>query len=128
MTRLLKTLLLLLAVPGCASLGSGEPPAEIAGIYSGMVDIGTDEVRGTLVLEQRGRRLEGSLEMPGVAAAGRGEIEGAGFVLELDYGDDCEGVITLSGRSADGQQLIGSLQAEDCTGRIAGSFTFRRGS
>ena len=123
--RILTTLWVVATGSACSSFTPREAPDAVAGSYTGTLDIGTDRLQGRLHLEQRGHRLTGQLSASGVDARGSGEIEGAGFVLRLDYRTECRGTLTLSGRSTENGHLVGSVRAEDCTGRVTGSFTFR---
>ncbi len=99
----------------------------MAGVYTGTVDVGEDRFAAELTVQQRGHRLEGELASRALRASGSGEIEGEGFRLELGYGDECRGVLVLSGRQTSDGRLIGSALARDCTGRASGSFTFDPG-
>jgi hypothetical protein len=149
MARLSRARALLYAAPvlaallnGCTTVGSGSSaPGErqaapelrypdVSGEWSGFLSVEGQTLDGTLRIDQTGPALTIDLEAPGfdLTASGQGSVDPDGAVVaDLAYETQCPGVALLRGqRASDGLVLEGSLSAEDCTGRIVGSFSFKR--
>lgn len=136
------TLLLVLAT-ACTTVGSGgsgsgadtprpEPVRypDVSGAWEGFVSLEGQGLDGTLQIEQNGSALVAVFVAPAMElrAQGGGSISSTGeLTLALEYNLQCPGTATLHGqRSDDGLVVDGNIRAEDCTGSIGGSFTFRR--
>lgn len=118
---------------GCASPGSQTNPGPIsprvAGVYDGQLDLGGTVISGMLEMIQDGSQLEVTFSAPefGISASGEGFVDSDGIHLRLDYDVQCPGEARLDGTFAAEDGLFSGLAtASDCTGNVAGSFSFRR--
>ncbi len=122
-------LTLVTVVSACASVGGRSFPSA-AGEYEGSISFQGQSVPGTLEIEQAGSKLNAVFRAPsfGLRAEGQGSIDSDGNVeMRLQYDLQCPGVATLTGElDKDGQGISGRLDAGDCTGEIAGTFSFTR--
>ena len=119
----------LVLTAGCSLIGSPQPPAaDLSGQYEGVVRLEGDEIPSELTIAQNDGRIEATLDTDvGITARGEGRLEGTVLRLELDYGSECPGEIELAGQALEGGAgLAGTVEAEDCTGPAAGSFSFSR--
>ncbi len=137
---------LVFLVGGCTTVGGVastdapqalEPPVEevaevpvVAGSWSGFLSIEGSNLDATLEVEQSGSEVTLVLEAPDLrlTATGGGRIA-ADRKIEFDarYETQCPGVARLRGvLEADGLQMSGPLEVEDCTGGAAGAFLFNR--
>jgi hypothetical protein len=119
----------LLAAGGCSLISRAPAPAtDLSGRYEGVLRLEGDDIDGGLTIEQDGGRVNATLATEvGIAAEGRGTLEGTVLRIELDYGAECEGTLKLAGQALEGgTRLAGTVEAEDCTGPATGSFSFSR--
>lgn len=112
--------------------GSPRRPASDfpAGVYQGALDMEGGEIPAALELIPRGRRdLRGILQaVSGLVAEGTGRRAGKSFHLELVYGGECPGRMTLDGEwSPESDSVLGVVRAIDCTGAAEGTFRFSAG-
>jgi len=132
---LLGTVLLLLA--GCQMIGgSGSGPygPEAPGaessqgvVYQGFLEMDGGKVLAALEIIQEGRRnVRGALQASsGLMAEGEGQLRGETLSLELAYGGDCPGRMSLEGEwDQDEGSYEGTVEASDCTGKSQGAFRF----
>lgn len=121
--------ILVTLVSACASMGSPSFPSA-AGDYEGSISFQGQSIPGTLEIQQAGSELQAVFRAPsfGLTAEGAGSIDSDGnIVMRLQYDLQCPGVAELTGVFQDGgQRLSGRLDAGDCTGEIAGTFSFTR--
>ena len=130
---------LAILVAGCSgiSLEEEEAPApapaasvQLAGSWSGSLEVEGQRIPGTLVLRQTADRLEATFSASalGDETTGAGEIgEGGTLRIELRYRTQCPGTIELTGAILDqASRIAGTLTATDCTGPATGAFTFSR--
>ena len=117
----------LLAAGGCSFISRAPAPAtDLSGQYEGVLRLEGDDIDGRLTINQDGGRVNAMLSTEvGIAAEGRGTLEGTVLRIELDYGSECEGTLKLAGQAIQGgTRLAGTVEAEDCTGPATGSFSF----
>ena len=148
--RFVLTLSAAILLAGCQLVGvareSTEPPPpreappEPAPEPEIAVPLPEGEFRGELLVEgdrmpahlalrrQTGSTFHGILEGPvEFRAEGPGTATGPELRLELSYGGDCPGTMTLEGSwDPDAGVLSGIVRASDCTGRGQGTFRFQR--
>lgn len=135
---------LAVVVGGCTTVGRGpassapgdpqpqpeRPVPDVSGEWRGFLSVEDQTLDGTLEIDQTGRVLIIRFDAPGfgLTASGEGSMDANGALsATLAYETQCPGVARLEGqRASDGLVLEGSLSAEDCTGRITGSFAFKR--
>ena len=131
----LASLLLLVALgSGCSAISFGGPPAppppQLAGGWTGFLEVEGQEILGTLTVNQEGRDLGVTFVSTGLigSARGAGKIEDdGGITIKLEYATQCRGEMVLSGAVGDPPtRLQGTLSATDCTGNARGGFTFSR--
>ena len=126
--RLPIVLVLAVGLTGCFLTGASLP--SVSGDFVGQIAIQGQAVSGTLRVDQEAEALTATFEAPsfGLVAEGSGTVSGDGTIaLSLEYDLQCPGVARLSGDvSADGRRLEGRIEAEDCTGPVAGTFEFSR--
>jgi len=124
--------LLAALTPGCSAIrfGGGPPSAQLAGGWTGYLEVEGQQILGTLTVNQKGKDLGVTFASNGLIpqASGSGRIEDGGRVtMELKYGTQCSGEMELAGEVVDQEtRLQGSLSASDCTGNARGGFTFSR--
>jgi hypothetical protein len=116
----------------CSAIGFGGPPAtpppQLAGGWTGYIEVEGQQILGTLQVSQDDRDLGATFASTGLIgqARGQGKIEKDGTVtMELAYKTQCDGKMVLAG-SADPARLQGTVSATDCTGTARGGFTFTR--
>lgn len=132
------------ALAGCTRVGSPLPPmpepvdpeAEGGGDippyqeFGGRVWLGGEEYDLVLeVVRTAPGRVFATLRVDELSMRARGEGTATPerISLELQYGDQCQGVLRLEARLADGGYSgEGTLEAADCTGREAGPVTLLR--
>ncbi len=122
--------LFLLFAGGCSLVGSGsEPPAaDLTGMYSGVLRMEGDDLPSTLIVSQDDGDIEATLSSNvGLNAEGEGRLSGTVLRIEMDYGTECSGSLTLAGQILDeGARLVGTVDSQDCTGSAQGSFSLSR--
>ncbi|RMH22892.1 MAG: hypothetical protein D6701_00895 [Gemmatimonadetes bacterium] len=124
-----------LTAAACASGGSGggEPAApavlNVAGVYEGAMNVEGTTIPGTLELVQTGTSIAATFSAPdfGITAEGGGTLTDTLLQLDLSYNFQCPGQATLTGQVApETMRYAGELLASDCTGDVAGDFSFTR--
>ena len=123
-----------LLASGCSAIRLGgpppAPPAQLAGRWSGFLEVEGQQILGTLIVTQKGRDLGVTFTSNGLieSASGNGKVGGDGAVrMELEYTTQCAGQIVLAGGTvAANARLEGTVSATDCTGNARGGFTFSR--
>ena len=129
---LLVTVLLLLA--GCQMIGGSGSGTEATGaearhgvVYQGFLEMDGGKVPAALEILREGRRgVRGALQASsGLMAEGEGRLRGETLRLDLVYGGDCPGRMSLEGEwNQDSQTYEGVVDASDCTGSSQGAFRF----
>jgi hypothetical protein len=133
----------LVLLPGCQVVGGSRssqdsdresprrPAGDFpAGVYQGALKMEGGEIPAALELIPSGRRdLRGLLQAEsGLMAEGAGRRAGKSFHLELVYGGECPGRMTLDGEWApETESVLGVVWAIDCTGAAEGTFRFSAG-
>jgi hypothetical protein len=120
-----------LVVSGCQLIGGSEPPPPTLGTVQGVVYQGSlfldggDMPAGLEIIRNRGR-VRGALQTSsGLIADGQGRSRGNTLTLDLSYGGECPGTISLDGDwDEDGKTYEGAVTAVDCTGKGTGTFKF----
>jgi hypothetical protein len=110
-------------------VGSAEPPAaDLSGSYSGVLRLEGDDIESDFTIEQEDGRIHASLSTDvGLTAEGSGRLEGTVLRVRLGYDSSCAGTLELAGQAIDGgARLAGTVEAEDCTGAVTGSFSLAR--
>lgn len=127
--RSFATLAAAVLVAACASTPEPSFP-DVAGEWSGGVDVEGQSVPGTLVVTQEQGALTVTFGAPafGLTAEGAGTISPEGeIVINLTYNMQCPGQARMTGDlTSEGAVMSGTLEAGDCTGSITGLFQFRR--
>jgi hypothetical protein len=132
----LAALLLSTTLAACASVVGGAPrdtgPSfrDVAGSWSGTIEVDGQALAATVEVEQNGPDLAVTVRIPDIELVSRGE----GSVLPdgttrfgFEYNVQCPGRSELVGEiSSDGTTLGGTLVATDCTGDLRGTFSFSR--
>jgi hypothetical protein len=126
-------LLLALVSTACSAIRFGGPPAppppQLAGGWTGYIEVEGQQILGTLQVSQEDRDLGATFLSTGLIAEarGQGKIAKDGTVtMELGYRTQCDGKMVLAGTAADPSRLQGTVSATDCTGTARGGFTFTR--
>jgi hypothetical protein len=104
-----------------------EPELRQGVVYQGIIEIGGGNLPAALEIIQEGRRdVRGALQTAsGLLAEGEGRLRGNRLELELVYGGDCPGQMSLDGEwDQESQTYRGTMQASDCTGKGEGTFLF----
>lgn len=111
--------------PGPAATGASSSVPD--GVYQGFIKLEGGRTNAALQVTESGRTsVDGVLQLSSDwVAEGEGTRRGPDLRLELRYGGDCPGTLTLSGRwDAALQTLTGEVHASDCTGTAQGVFSF----
>jgi hypothetical protein len=119
----------LLLLTACASAPSEPPIAQVAGNYSGSINIQGQTLFGNLNLTQEGAAVTAQFSLPDIALSARGEgtATESGVRLEVPYTLMCPGTAVFNGSlEEDGRTLSGNLTATDCDGSSNGTFRFIR--
>ncbi len=124
---------MLLFLASCASAPVALPPVPqvptLAGTYSGTLTVDGQALAGTLVIEGQGANHTFTFTFPevGLVANGTGGPTESGFRADVPYSMTCPGNAVFTGRIEDeGQRLVGTFEANDCTGTMRGNFNFTR--
>ena len=113
--------------PGPPAPEAEEPVFRRGVVYQGIIEIGGGNLPAALEIVQEGRRdVRGALQtVSGLLAEGEGRLRGDRLELELVYGGDCPGQMSLDGEwDQESGTYSGTMQASDCTGRGEGTFLF----
>lgn len=122
---------------GCQIIGGGSPggagedawgfkPPEGV-VYQGFLEMEGGRVPAALELVREGRRgVRGALQAAsGLRADGEGNLRGRTLSIDLTYGGDCPGRMSLEGDwDQEEQTYEGVVEASDCTGNSRGTFQF----
>jgi len=114
-------------VPSPPAPEAEEPEVRRGVVYQGIIEIGGGSLPAALEIVQEGRRdVRGALQtVSGLLAEGEGRLRGNRLELELVYGGDCPGQMSLDGEWDQESQIYrGTMQASDCTGNGEGTFLF----
>ena len=129
----------LVLLSGCTMVGrGGSPPPDGAAVverevleagavrrvYGGSVTFSGDRIALTLEFVDASGEVSARLSIPSLEldAGGAGEIMGDEISLELAYGGECPGRLTLYGSfREERRRLEGRLTARDCTGEESGA-------
>jgi hypothetical protein len=102
----------------------------VAGSYAGSVVVEGQGIDGVLEVQQEGADLTVVFDAPafGLTAEGRGTLAEDGTArIFLDYDLQCPGRAEMVGQFSDeGTDFSGNIMAADCTGEMAGTFSFAR--
>jgi hypothetical protein len=126
--RLLLTAPLLIA--GCQVIGGSGSTESGSGqgvVYQGFIEIDGGSLPAALEIIREGRRgIRGALQATsGIMAEGEGRLRGQTLSLELVYGGNCPGRMSLEGEwDQDSRTYEGVVEASDCTGKGGGTFRF----
>jgi hypothetical protein len=130
----LLALLTLLVTQACDGGNEGTSPSEtssLTGTYVGDYTVSAEPgtvYRAGLTLLQTGQNLRGQLTTDGLRTALVSlTINGPTVTGDLEYTDDCVGSAELTASiQADGDRIVGSYSATDCSGEYAGTFDLVR--
>ena len=115
-----------------AQLPEAERPEAVAREFGGQFSVQGSTFPVVLSLVIRGEEVEEALlTVPELSMEARGEgyLREDRLVLELEYGDECEGDVRIAGDVASGGYVFeGTLTARDCTGAEEGALLLRRRS
>jgi len=116
--------------PNPAAAGPGPSQQESLEHFSGTLVIEGRSHRAALDLtERRGDASSARLELPalGLLATGQGSADQDRISFRLTYAGECAGSARLDARRQDeGTTLVGTVEAEDCTGRVVGQLRLAR--
>lgn len=118
-----------LLVAGCASAPAEPPLPDLAGTWSGSINIQGQTLFGNMTVVQEGPALELRFSLPDIAltASGEGSATETGFRGEVPYTLNCPGVAVFTGSLDDEQTVLtGRVEATDCDGTANGTFRFTR--
>jgi len=125
----LLTCALVLLLSGCQAIGGSSPfltSGEGGGpVYQGVLSLEGSDVAAALEITPTGRRrVRAALQADsGLVADGVGSVRGSALTIELEYGGDCPGRMTLEGDwDEPAGTYRGTVVAQDCTGRGEGTF------
>jgi hypothetical protein len=96
-------------------------------VYQGFLEMDGGKVLAALEIIREGRQnVRGALQASsGLMAEGEGRLRGTTLSLDLVYGGDCPGRMSLEGEwDQDSQTYEGVVEASDCTGKGQGAFRF----
>jgi hypothetical protein len=119
----------LLLVAACASAPSEPPVAQVAGSYSGSINVQGQTLFGNMNLTQEGAAVTVQFSLPDIAlsANGEGTATASGMRMEVPYTIMCPGTAVFNGSlEEDGRTLSGTVTATDCDGTTNGTFRFQR--
>jgi len=124
-----------LLASGCQLIGGSEPPpppspGTVQGVvYQGFLILDGGEMPAGLEIIRNGGQVRAALQTTsGLIADGLGRKRGNTLTLDLTYGGDCPGSISLEGEwDEDIQTYAGTAAASDCTGKASGTFRFSGG-
>lgn len=134
--RRFAALVLLVTLAGCSRVGGGASAdvgpsfPQVAGVWSGSINVDGDALPSTVTIEQEGPDLGVTVRIPDLelVSPGEGTVLPDGTVrMGFEYELECPGRGELIGElSSDGTTLGGTLVATDCTGDLRGTFSFAR--
>lgn len=119
---------------GAPEPGAPEPPDPggqrilVEREFTGTVSLGGASLPVTMRMSGPAGRLIATFRIPDldVVANGGGRLADGRLRLELEYGSECRGEITLDGTATDDVRRVeGRVTANDCTGSESGTFVLR---
>ena len=119
---------------GCQLIGGADPPPPTLGagqgvVYQGSLILDGGDIPGAIELIKTGGRVRVALQTAsGLEADGEGRRRGRNLTVQLTYGGDCPGTMSLAGEwDEEAMTFQGTVTAADCTGPASGTFSFSGG-
>lgn len=125
-----------LLTAGCQLIGRPDPPPPPptpggvqSAVYQGSLNLDDGDLPAALEIIRNRGGVQGALQTTsGLTADGQGSLTRNTLTLELSYGGDCPGTMSLVGEwDEDRRTYRGTVTAVDCTGNASGTFRFAGG-